>query len=371
MNSLIDKLHKNVVVINVDPWGCGWYRIRQPLYELVKENKINLHFMTAEEYGKDNVRFNFPTVIFQRFIWQEHFSDEFKQIRKTFADNGIELKVYCDIDDDFYRIPEWSPAKDKVKKIKLAMLETLGEVDEVTVSTPNLVSVYERVNEKIHVVPNFVKDIEHSNVDCLRQDNKHVKLLWGGSATHWMDVEEPWPHIEKFLNSRDDVSLAIIGYIHPKVQAWGIKNPDRFEFYQFVNSKMYLTNLEAINPDIGLCLLTEHEFNNSKSNIKYLEYSAMGIPTVASNVGPYKCITQGKDGYRVKKLKDWGKYLTKLVDNPKLRYRIGQEAKRKWNNEKRMKKSVRIWEELILGRFNHAPSATPIPQALSTKSETK
>ncbi|MFW6311524.1 MAG: hypothetical protein ACOC1K_04740 [Nanoarchaeota archaeon] len=46
--------------------------------------------------------------------------------------------------------------------------------------------------------------------------------------------------------------------------------------------------MKSLNIDIGLAPLLDHDFNNSKSNIKALEYTAAGIPGIYSKMKPYE-----------------------------------------------------------------------------------
>jgi hypothetical protein len=43
---------------------------------------------------------------------------------------------------------------------------------------------------------------------------------------------------------------------------------------------------------IGIAPIADNTFNDSKSELKWLEYTALGVPTVASDVGPYKRVMQ-------------------------------------------------------------------------------
>jgi glycosyltransferase involved in cell wall biosynthesis len=82
--------------------------------------------------------------------------------------------------------------------------------------------------------------------------------------------------------------------------------------------------------DIGIAPLTPHVFNESKSYIKALEYAALGIPCVASKVGPYPdFIEHGVTGFLVEKPGDWNKYVGELVRDEDLRAGMGRAARYK------------------------------------------
>jgi glycosyltransferase involved in cell wall biosynthesis len=92
--------------------------------------------------------------------------------------------------------------------------------------------------------------------------------------------------------------------------------------------------------DIGIAPLETTEFTDSKSNIKWQEYSLMGIPTIASDTGPYQdSIKHASTGYLVKNtMDDWYKAFKLLIENESLRRKIGEKAKEEvinnWSLEK-------------------------------------
>lgn len=73
--------------------------------------------------------------------------------------------------------------------------------------------------------------------------------------------------------------------------------------------------------DIGLVPLTNMPFNRSKSDIKGLEYSAAGIPFIASNLDAYLELQHQLGVGRIaKKPISWAKHIKELSD-----YRVRQE----------------------------------------------
>ena len=84
----------------------------------------------------------------------------------------------------------------------------------------------------------------------------------------------------------------------------------------------YYKKLQKIDFDIGVAPLIDNEFNRCKSNLRWLEWSALGVPTVASRVVPFQCIRPNIDGYLAKNEKEWYTNLRALIEIPKLRERI-------------------------------------------------
>jgi hypothetical protein len=63
---------------------------------------------------------------------------------------------------------------------------------------------------------------------------------------------------------------------------------------------------------VGIAPLLDTPFNRCKSNLKLLEYGAVGLPTIASNVTPYK----DSPGLLIRKArsKDWLRALRQFED---------------------------------------------------------
>src|SRR3546814_14721972 len=55
----------------------------------------------------------------------------------------------------------------------------------------------------------------------------------------------------------------------------------------------------SIDYAVGVAPLSDTTFNRSKSDIKFLELAALGIPTIASDVAPYRSIRHGETGLQI------------------------------------------------------------------------
>jgi glycosyltransferase involved in cell wall biosynthesis len=80
--------------------------------------------------------------------------------------------------------------------------------------------------------------------------------------------------------------------------------------------------------DIGLYPLPDEPWVYGKSGLKALQYMALGIPTVASAVGMnFKVIEDGVSGFLVKNDREWITTITRLIDDPALRARVGEASR--------------------------------------------
>lgn len=81
--------------------------------------------------------------------------------------------------------------------------------------------------------------------------------------------------------------------------------------------------------DIGVYPLPLVEWVSGKSGLKAIQYMAFGIPCVATNVGTAPMlIRDGENGLLVRSEEDWLSALERLLDDPALRRRLGEQARR-------------------------------------------
>jgi len=124
---------------------------------------------------------------------------------------------------------------------------------------------------------------------------------------------------------RQDIELHFWGYF-PRV----IKKDENVFFHAYIqNYAQYLRVFSKLNFDIGLAPLLDDPFHRSKTNNKYREFGACGIAGIYSNVPVYsEFVSNYETGILVDNTSDeWYKALVQLIEDHKLRQRIGKAAR--------------------------------------------
>jgi glycosyltransferase involved in cell wall biosynthesis len=99
-------------------------------------------------------------------------------------------------------------------------------------------------------------------------------------------------------------------------------------FTPWVPADASLAYYRAIDFDIGLAPLTGTRFDASKSAIKVLEYAALGIPSIASDVTPYRgFVVDGVTGWLARTPEDWSRRLREMAQDRAMREEMGAKAK--------------------------------------------
>ena len=99
-------------------------------------------------------------------------------------------------------------------------------------------------------------------------------------------------------------------------------DPENFEYPLFMS--WFTANA---NWDIGISPFKNHDFNNAKSYIKYLDYAAIQAAGVYSAIDEYQKIIQpGKNGLLAENTMNWEENLLSLIEKKDLRESIQSNA---------------------------------------------
>lgn len=294
-----------------DGTACGYYRIRLP-FDTMKANGVNA------EYVREGTAPDGSIVVGQR-VGDVGFMMHWLKARQNH-------KLVWETDDDLWTI---DPGNFRaIRNFTPEKLDELGKAASVahmiTVSTEPLAEVMRQFNPNVWVLPNHV---DGRLFDLVRPRRDRLTVGWAGGDSHRTDWEMVAPRLRRFLSRNPDVDFHSIGanyLIANKVRGrhtgW---SSDLFGYYQ------------NIDFDIGIAPLTFNAFNRSKSAIKALEYAALGIPVIASDVEPYQAfVIDGVTGFLVSKDHEWEARLRDLTHDHELRETMGAAAKehaRKWS----------------------------------------
>jgi hypothetical protein len=108
------------------------------------------------------------------------------------------------------------------------------------------------------------------------------------------------------------------------VGAGALAERERFPEIDLVEwqEKREVADVQAM--DIGIMPLPDQEWARGKSGYKLIQYMACGLPVVASPVGVNSDIVRnGINGYLAGSPDEWREALTRLIDDPDHRMRLG------------------------------------------------
>ncbi|MDH5314848.1 MAG: hypothetical protein OEW44_00090 [Gemmatimonadota bacterium] len=277
-----------------DEQGCGWYRIALPLQQLRQHgHTITMGTNLADQRWGQAAPDRPDVLIGQRV----HLPGPSALWSSLAARPGpMRPALVYEIDDDPFSVPPDNPAYGEFRAQRANFERNLAAADLVTVSTYPLAEVARRYNPNVVVLPNCVPSWLVDIGDArLAQPVLDVPIVgWAGSPTHLADWRGSGAAAGvAHAMRRGAAGLHLIGQGARSVLA-GHKVPGLRESGWLHTTAAHLRRIDFT---IGLAPLVDNAFNRSKSDIKILEYAALGIPWIASGVGPYE--TSPAPGMRI------------------------------------------------------------------------
>lgn len=312
-----------VAVYPADLGGCGHYRLIWPAEALA-----------AQGYDVDIIRADDPERDI-RALWHEtdggiEVVDVVtpdadvvviqRPLRDVLADSipilqAKGVRVVVEIDDDFEAMsrrnvsypachPELSPQRNWQH-----LARACERADLVTVSTPALAERY-GTHGRVAVLPNYVsaRYLEHAGANC--EDRRGGPVVgWSGSIeTHPDDLQVTGGAIGRVLQ-RTGAGFGVVGTgrgvrdalqlgVAPKASGW-------------LPIDEYPAGIAQL--DVGIVPLELSAFNEAKSWLKGAEFAAVGVPFVASPMGPYRALAAAGVGHIAESPRQWERLVHRLL----------------------------------------------------------
>lgn len=168
-----------------------------------------------------------------------------------------------------------------------------------------------------------LSDLAYANKEMLKNDASQIWLgYFSGSKTHDGDFDVISDVILQLMEQYSNLYLKIGGCL---------KLPDAFKKYQerifnFPFKDWRELPREIASVDINLMPLEPTFFNQCKSENKWMEAGLVRVPTVASYNDELALVINGKNGLLCNSMQEWYDNLSYLIEEPKARKAIGEEA---------------------------------------------
>lgn len=222
--------------------------------------------------------------------------------------------VLFDFDDAIYlrhtsganRVFDW--LKLPGKTAALCRLSSL-----VVAGSEYLAAYARRHNPCVAVVPTSIDTDLYAPGE--REDRPgRVTIGWTGSATSLTYLEEFAPVLRQLLRRRD-VEIRVQSNRRPELPGVPL-------VWQPWSSATEIDEIRRY--DIGIKPMPDTPWSRGKCPMKELQYMALGVPAVCSSVGAsVEVVRSGENGFLAAGQEQWLEHLTRLIDDPALRRRIG------------------------------------------------
>ncbi|HEY9197942.1 MAG TPA: glycosyltransferase [Gammaproteobacteria bacterium] len=184
------------------------------------------------------------------------------------------------LDDLASELPHKNPFRKTVfKDIKKRIRTALSLCDRLVVTTEPLRDVHRGMIDDIVVVPNYLESSRWLGLRSERGVGRKPRVGWAGALQHRGDLELIYEVVKA---TADEVDWVFFGMC-PR-----ILRPYVAEFHAPVVFDEYPAKLASLNLDLAVAPLEYNRFNESKSNLRLLEYGVFGWPVVCTNIHPYQ-----------------------------------------------------------------------------------
>jgi len=364
-----------ILAIERDSSACNFYRILTPVKSMAIQGLAEVSTITERDLGTD--------IAVQQALWadiilfQRPHSESWFQFIKTCQKHG--KLIVTDYDDDpftcsplnpYYQYIGTEPVEytwpDGTKEMLWSedMVSSSGEkifniekniafrdmfrlnfkkADLITCTTEILRKRFLEINPNVAALPNLIDPSFWPQVPEFVK--KEVRIGWQGGHSHYEDLFFILPVLEQILKKHSNAKFVYFGDY--RFSNMFNKLPkDQVECHPWVPHNVYPYQMNLLNLDIGLCPVMEHDFNITKSTIKWLEYSMLGMSTVASNIPPYSLDITGDTGVLCSNdAKEWVDAIDKLVLDKSYRTKMGKTAFMHVMENHTIDKKAHLWIE--------------------------
>jgi glycosyltransferase involved in cell wall biosynthesis len=195
---------------------------------------------------------------------------------------------------------------------------SLRKADKVLVGNAYLAEQAAKYHKNIAILPLGLETQGYCSANSKLNDGK-IRLVWVGRPVT-LPYIKPLKNVFRNLAKKyPNLVLRIV--CEEFIDINGVK----IEKIKWTPEVRFNALAEA---DIGLAPLPENPFTRGKCSFKVLEYSASGIPVVASPVGTNSDhVKQGSTGFLAETDDQWFEKISELIENEPLRIEMGKKGR--------------------------------------------
>jgi processive 1,2-diacylglycerol beta-glucosyltransferase len=358
------------------PFGSAYIRLLLPLTHPTLDGSLDVtHGLRYNGQDAD-------AVIVDR-LWRPDISLALAEGLVADVHRADARLIYA-LDDDFLDLPaegkDWQPTKELLRVVEFflsqadgVMVTTQGLVERLAGFNPNIVVVPHALDERLlsdwglpegqtritprRKVADFARTLFRHVLNPVRPSHATPKVIgYMGTFTHDDDLVMVLPALHAACQRHEGgVEVQILGVVGRPDTLQAIKGlpvrivgvrPGQSEYPSFMS---WFSS--HIRWDIAISPLTNTPFNRCKSDIKFLDYSAISAAGIYSRVPAYEAsVRHLQTGWLTENDADaWVEALDELLSNDSLRIQMAQNATRYLYAERTLDKCAASWAKAIDG----------------------
>lgn len=295
-----EKPKKPVVVTYPSGWDqSAYWRVIWPVYHLSLQemilNTLSQHYLRDLELYKEA-----DVVLIQRTSTKGAFEflDKLCAWKKE-----LNIRLVYDVDDILFLedFPDFHCAH-TIKAIydKDATKKAMNLCDEIVVSTPFLKEYYiqKGITTNITVIPNMIPYFWGGNyyneqvvMSIYKKHRNRPRILYAGGISHLnhnaQAGNDDFSHvINHIIQTRYEFKWVFLGAL--PWELFPYNEVGDIEFYAFETLDRYPKRMATLECSMMIAPLMDHHFNHGRTDVKFQEASAHGIPIACQDITPYK-----------------------------------------------------------------------------------
>jgi glycosyltransferase involved in cell wall biosynthesis len=321
--------------------GTGWYRTILPYTALNQSDSHAAIIATIHKWDFTKKFNDYDNPIdFELIEWADiivfpalliDFSFMIRELKKM----NQNLAFVMDVDTLYHELVSDHPAAKRTTEEGLGQLvKNMARMDMVTSPTTGILEYYQnklrqafKHSETVfELIPNLLPTGGLPKVVAKESNQHKIRIGIVGSSVIARDLLTIKDIIIEVMKAQpEQFELVLFGW-NGKYQGQAIFEGLPIEIVKPVNIMDYYERLSTLNLDVALLPLEQVAHNIlGKSNIKYAELAAMGIPVIAQRSAPYKNIISDEENGILATTKDqWKEALLAIHSNRSKYKEIGQ-----------------------------------------------
>ena len=313
--------------------GCDWIGLegRPPITTLVTSLKRGGHGPTDLEQYK--------IIVLQQVQGQE-WMKEIKRLQES----GI--CVLYEVDDYLHGVRKISShrAKEAFSAKKLKEYELcMGVCDGIIVSTEWLARRYRRHNPHVYLCRNSIEGRRYAELRL--PERKSLNIGWAGGEGHLEAVTRWLPAVGQILDEFPHTRFLSMGL----TVARRLGRPKQTAELPFISIENFPAAL--CNFDLAIAPAGRGDFYAAKSDLRWLETGALGIPLVADPF-VYRGVEHGVTGLLAETPEEVAEGLRRLVVDAGLRRRIADTVRERILTERTIEIGIDQWEKAFVDVYD-------------------
>lgn len=264
------------------------------------------------------------------------------------AINGLRekgIKVLYEVDDYIHGVHKQKShdfAHSYPKEVLPLYELCMRACDGIIASTPYIAARYRRFNPRTFVCRN---GIDMARYRLTKPERDTVNIGWAGATGHVHALLE-WINggMLDVMVGRDNTTFIAVGQPHVARAVSDLLGESRALGVPFTLIENYPAAMTMM--DIALAPAQTTSWYRGKSDLRWLEAGALGIPLIAQP-GLYPDIVHGVTGFHAATPGEMAEILIELVDDRDLRERVGAQAKQHIADYRDMPFAAKRWLEVI------------------------